>query len=155
MDSAALLLLELTTALLVWSNPNQSNRRSANQWYFQPMVSVLGMHNRGNDSCLFRTRNYKALSSLQWNKFLAKKFSAFIPCSRFGENWTTWTGLSWHFTLTTVIEANKTDTSRSLPIVNKSCQGLEQFLLFGLFETNKNLVLKDFRWGGVLLLKIN
>ena len=33
--------VELATALLVWSNPNQSKRGSAIQWYFPPMVSVL------------------------------------------------------------------------------------------------------------------
>ena len=33
--------VEWTTVLLVWSNPNQSNRRSAVQWYFPPVVSVL------------------------------------------------------------------------------------------------------------------
>ena len=36
--------VELASALVVWSNPNQSNRRSAVQWYFPPMVSVLWLN---------------------------------------------------------------------------------------------------------------
>ena len=32
--------VELASALLVWSNPNQSNRKSAVQWYF-PLKSVF------------------------------------------------------------------------------------------------------------------
>ena len=38
---ALLTYVELAIALLVWSNPNQSNRRSAIQWYFLPKCSLL------------------------------------------------------------------------------------------------------------------
>ena len=59
LDSAGLLLFKWTIALLVWSNPNQSNRRSAVQWYFplwntKPPFSDSPKHRHRNDLSMMK-----------------------------------------------------------------------------------------------------